>query len=81
MAAVPTLEEKLMQSLKFQPLSSRARVACAAFALVFCMASLSFVVLSFGSASAGSEPPSARLRPEPAGAMAVEQRPPRPAPG
>jgi len=70
-----------MQSVKFELLSSRARVACATFALVCCMASLSFVVVSFASASAGSDPPSARLKPEPPGAMAVEQRPARAAPG
>jgi len=70
-----------MQSVKFEPLSWRARLACAAFALVSCLASLSFVVLSFASAAAESDPPSARLRPEPAGAMAVEQRPASPAPG
>jgi hypothetical protein len=70
-----------MQSVKFEPLSSRARLACAAFALVLCMASLSFVVVSFASASAGSDPPSAGLTPEASGAMAVEQRPAKLAPG
>jgi hypothetical protein len=70
-----------MQPVKFEPLSWKARAACAAFALVFCLASLSFVVVSFASASPGSEPPSATLKPEPVGAMAVEQRPVRTAPG
>ena len=70
-----------MQSVKFEPLSSRARIACAAFALVLCMASLSFVVVSFAAASAESTRPAARLEPEPAGAIAVEQRPAKPAPG
>jgi len=70
-----------MDSLKFDLLSSRARVACTAFALVCCIATLSFVVVSFASASAGSDPPSTRLKPEPARAMAVEQRPVKPTPG
>jgi len=70
-----------MQSVKFEPLSSRTRMACAAFALVLCVASLSFVVVSFAAASAGSDPPSARLERAPAGAIAVEQRPLKPAPG
>jgi hypothetical protein len=70
-----------MQSVKFEPLSSRARVACVAFALVFSLASVSFVVVLFASASGGSDPPSAKLKPEPAGAVAAQQRPAKPAPG
>ena len=70
-----------MHSVKFEPLSWKARAACAAFALVFCLASLSFVVVSFASASAGSDSPSATLKHEAVGAMAVEQPPAKPAPG
>lgn len=67
--AVPTvgtqpLKEDAMRSLKFEPLSSSAKAACAAFALVSAMASLSFVVVSFASASAGSDAPAARLKRE-----------------
>ena len=70
-----------MASVTFEPLSSRARVACAAFALVFCLASVSFVVVSFASAWTAPDAPSARPQSGPAGAMAIEQPPARPAPG
>jgi hypothetical protein len=51
------LKEEVMQSVKLELLSSRARVACAAFALVFGLASVSFVVVLFDSASKESERP------------------------
>jgi len=75
------LKEAVMECLKFEPLSSQARLACAAFALVSCLASVSFVVLSFASASAGAEATPARPKPHGAGAIAAEQRPTRPARG
>jgi len=70
-----------MQSVKFEPLSSGARVACAAIALVFCLASVSFVVLSFASVSGESNPPPARMKPYPAGAVAIKQPRAKPVPG
>ena len=70
-----------MQSVKLELLSSRARVACAAFALVFSLASVSFVVVLFDSASKESEPPSATLKSEPVGAVATKERTAKPAPG
>ena len=70
-----------MQSVKFELLQWRARVGCAAFALVFCLASMSFVVVSFASTSVGPHPSSAKQKPEPACALLVEQRPLKHAPG
>ena len=69
-----------MQSVKLEPLSSKAKVACAAFALVLSLATVSFVVVLFGSTSEESDPPSATLKSEPAGAVAAKQRPAKPPP-
>ena len=70
-----------MQSVKLEPLSSRARVACAAFALVCSLATVSFVVVLFASASGESDPPSATLKSGPADAVAAKQRPTKTGPG
>ena len=71
-----------MQSVKFEPLSSRTKVAGAVFAVVLSLASLSFVVLSFASASGELDRVVATLNSEPAAsAVADRQRPAKPAPG
>jgi hypothetical protein len=75
------LKEEVMTSLKLKLLSSKAKVACAAVALVFSLASVSFVVVLFDAASKESEPPPATLKSEPASAVATRERPARPAPG
>jgi len=75
------LKEEVMQSMKLEPLSSRARVACAAFALVCSLATVSFIIVLFASASGGSDPPSATLKSEPVGAVAAKQRPAKSGPG
>ena len=64
-----------MPCTKFEALSPSSRMACAAFALVLCVATLSFVVVSFAAASAASDSPSARSKREPACAVALGPRP------
>jgi len=71
-----------MQSVKFEPLSSRAKVAGAVFALVLSLASLSFVVVLFASASGELDPLVAKLNSEASShTVAAKQRPAKPAPG
>ena len=76
------LKEEVMQSVKYEPLSSRAKVAGAVFALVLSLASLSFVVVSFASASGELDLVVAKVNSEPAAsAVAAKQRPAKPTPG
>jgi len=76
------LKEEVMQSVKFEPLSSRAKVAGAVFALVLSLASLSFVVVLFASASGELDPLVAKLNSEASShTVAAKQRPAKPAPG
>ncbi|NRF71502.1 hypothetical protein HLB44_31395 [Aquincola sp. S2] len=70
-----------MQSSKFSLLSSRARLAGAAFGLVSGLSVFAVVVGAFASASGELEPALAKLKAAPSASAAVAKAASRPRPG